>query len=319
MKRVQQSLLTLMLALVCGLAPYPVRAAEQSGQGIMVSPVTIELNAAKGKSYTLDVKVTNVTAGELTLIGEVNDFRAKDETGTPDILQGEDNGAYSIRTWIEKPARFRLKSKESKTVKIPVRVPANAEPGGHYGVVRFSGIAPELEDTGVALSASVGTLILARVEGDIKETLQLRDFLFEQNGNQSWWFEATPVTAVERLSNSGSVHLKPAGTLELKDIFGRSVAKTTVNPDGRNVLPGSTRRYEQAITSGWMFGPYKASIELAYGTTGQVLLGETTVWFIPWRLILLILFILFILIFGGRMMLKRYNARVIAKHNKRSR
>lgn len=303
-----------LLFLASGLFVPPVtRAAEANGQGITVSPVLVELNAEPGKKYTIDISVTNVTAGDLILSSEANDFTAKDDTGTPDILLDEDNGTYSMRKWIEKPERVRLKSKETKVVKAFVNVPANAEPGGHYGVVRFSGIAPELDGTGVALSASVGTLILTRVAGDIKESAKIENFYFEQSGNESWWFEQTPVQAVERITNNGSVHVKPSGTLELKDVFGRSAAKLPVNQEGRNILPGSTRRFDQTLETTWLFGPYKARLELAYGTQGQVLQSETTVWFIPWRLILATLLVTVIIFFGLRWLLKRYNARVIRK------
>lgn len=303
-----------LLFLASGLFVPPVtRAAEPNGQGITVSPVLVELNAEPGKKYTIDITVTNVTAGDLILNSEANDFTAKDDTGTPDILLNEDNGTYSMRRWIESPERVRLKSKESRVVKAFVTVPANAEPGGHYGVIRFSGIAPELDGTGVALSASVGTLILTRVAGDIKESAIIEDFYFEQSGNESWWFEQTPVQAVERITNNGSVHVKPSGTLELKDIFGRSTAKLPVNQDGRNILPGSTRRFDQSLDTTWLLGPYKARLELAYGTQGQVLQSETTVWFIPWRLILALIIAVIAIFLALRWLLKKYNARIIKK------
>lgn len=317
MKRVQRQFLagvfTMLFIASALLSPLPVQAAEANGQGITVSPVLVELNAERGKSYTIDIKVTNVTAGDLILLSDANDFKAKDDTGTPDVLFDEDNGTYSMRKWIEKPEKVRLKSKETKVVKAIVRVPANAEPGGHYGVVRFSGVAPELEDTGVALSASVGTLILARVAGDTREALTLSNFYFAQGDSQSWWFEQTPVQAIERITNTGTVHVKPVGTLELKDIFGRTAVKTDVNTEQRNVLPGSARRFEQTINKAWLIGPYSAKLELAYGTQGQVLQGQTTIWFIPWRSILLLILILVTLFFGGRWVLRRYNQRVLRK------
>ncbi len=246
----------------------------------------------------------------------VNDFRAKDELGTPALLlDGSNPSSYSLKSWVQPLPTFLLKSKESRVATVIIKVPVGAEPGGHYGVVRYSGTPPNIEDSGVSLAASVGTLILTRVSGDVKENVQVADYFTMQRGKQSSWFESQPITFVERLKNTGNVHVKPQGTIEVKDMFGRTAASLKVNDKGlRSVLPDSISRFEQQLTKPWMFGQYKADLNLVYGTTGGVVQSYLTFWVIPWRLILIGILIAAIMFFILRYAVQRYNRMVISRH-----
>ncbi len=287
------------------------------GQGMQISPVLVELNGDKGKSYKIKLNVINVTPGDLVFTSAVNDFTSKDETGAPEIiLDGANPPSSSLKSWISPIPPLRLKSKQSQTIEATINIPANAEPGGHYGIIRFSGKAPELDESGVALAASAGTLVLVRVNGQVNETLQLADFYTEQDGKQSFWFEQGPVDLVEKIKNTGNVHVKPKGQAVIKDMFGRTVASLEVNADGGNILPNGTRRFAQTLDKRWLFGKYTVSMDLAYGTTGQVLQGKLNFWIIPWKLIMLVVLVLVGIVFLLRWLLRRYNARVIARHQK---
>ena len=262
----------------------------------------------------IKLNILNVTTSDLVFTAQANDFSSKDETGTPEVLlDGSLPATSSLRSWVAPIASVRLKPKQSQTIDVKISVPANAEPGGHYGVVRFSGTPPELVDTGVALSASTGTLVLVRVNGAVNEQLQLADFFVSQGGTKSWWFEAAPITLVQRIKNTGNVHVKPIGDATITDSFGRQVATIPLNEEKRNVLPNSIRRFEEKFDKSWLFGQYTVSMALAYGTTGQVLEGKLSFWVIPWKLILLALAILIIIIFGARWLLGRYKNKIISQ------
>lgn len=295
-----------------------VRAADTgtSGQGIQISPVLIDLNAEKGKSYTLKLTVTNVTAGTLSLNSAINDFRAKDETGNPEILLNdkEDNSTYSLKNWISPIGSLTLKSKESRTVSFSIDVPSNAEAGGHYGVIRFSGLPPDVGNKNVAINASVGVLILTRVEGNLNEGLKLQDFYVAQNGKKKVVLEGTPFTIVTRVQNSGNVHVKPIGHVTVKNFFGKTISTLEYGDNTKNVLPNSTRRFDQELKNKWLFGRYTMSLEAAYGTTGKVLIGSASFWVIPYKLILVILVLSVLAFIFSKRALKKYHARILRKH-----
>ncbi len=292
----------------------PVHAASTNAQGLQISPVLVDLNADPGLSYTFKFSLLNVTTGDLLFNAFVNDFRAKDESGTPEVvLDSTGTPQSSVISWVSPIHSLTLKSKESKTIDVHINVPTDAEPGGHYGVIRFSGVPPSLSQSGVALAASAGTLLLVRVSGNIKESLNLKDFYVRHNDRRSTWFETGPVTFVERLNNTGNVHVKPHGDITITNLLGKRVATLKINAENGNILPDSTRRFEQTLSKKWLFGKYTATTSLAYGTTGGVVLGSLSFWVIPYKIILAVLALILLIFLITRFIIKRYNAKIIKR------
>jgi len=300
------------------LAAVPVGAQDanaNSAQGIQISPTLVELNAARGKTYSIKLNVMNVTTSDLLYKASVDDFNSADETGSPHIiLDSKLPATASIVTWVSTIPEFTLHSRESITIDAQVMVPADAEPGGHYGVLRFSGTAPEISSTGVGLSASAGTLLLVRVDGAITEKAALEAFYSSKDGKQSSFFENSPITFVTRVKNDGNIHVKPVGSIELHDMFGNLVNTMPVNEDKSNVLPSSIRRFESSYDNAWMVGLYTANLTVGYGTTGQAITNTISFWVIPYKVIIAVLLVLAIIIFLLKRMLTVYNRRVIEKH-----
>lgn len=292
--------------------------SSSAGHGFQISPVLVELNADPGKQYTINIVLKNITTSTLATRSQVNDFGAKNEVGDPEIFLDErENRTYSLKSWVDKVPSYTLKSQESKTIPVTINIPADAEPGGHYGVVRFTGVAPELsgDDNAVSLSGSIGTLVLVRVSGDIKESIKLEEFFAAQGTQKSSFFEKGPINLVERIKNTGNVHIKPTGTVVVKDMFGKTKASLKVNEPPKNILPDSIRRFEQEWNKKWLFGRYTADLNLAYGTTGQVLTGQLVFWVIPWKLIIIVLLSLIALFFILRFAIKKYNTMIARKYN----
>jgi len=302
----------LLLIVSCAL-PVSVKAADIP-QGFQIRPLIVDLNADRGKTYTINVNLMNVTTADLVYKGAARDFKAHDESGTPEVLLNSNLPASSsVAGWISIPQNIAIKSKQNKTFPVTITIPPNAEPGGHYGVLQFSGSAPELESTGVAAEASVGTLLFIRVNGQATESLELRDFFTMRGQSRSSWFEYGPITLVERINNTGNVHMRPTGEVTISNMFGKTVATLKVNEQKNIVLPTSTRRFDQTLHKKWLFGRYTASVSLAYGTQGQVLLGTTSFWVVPYKLIVLILLVLAALVLTIRFFIRRYNAKIIQK------
>lgn len=314
LRRLLSGLLLLGLTLsIFGLVTPLARAADGDSQGIQVSPVIIDLNSEKGHEYTLKITVTNVTAGDLALTSSVNDFESDGDTGNPKVILEDRDSSYSLKTWVTVPSGFTLKSKESRQLTLTVNVPDNAEAGGHYGIIRFSGVPPGKEPGTVSLNASVGTLLLARVAGNITENLQIKSMNVQQKGKNKSVVNNGPVDIVTKVENTGNVHVKPVGTMTVKDMFGKVVGTFEFGSPTKNVLPHSTRTYTQRFDKKWMFGRYTVNVQAAYGTTGGVLMGSTSFWVIPFKLIIFIIVIVALLILLGRRLQKRYDKRVMRR------
>lgn len=293
--------------------------------GLQISPVIVNLNASKGKSYTVPIKLTNVTTEDHTYYSAVNDFTSKDETGTTKVLFDSTlPTTASIRTWVSAPSKVTVRSGQAVTIDAVMNVPSNAESGGHYGTLYFSSKAPSLDTNGVGQSAGTGMLFLVRVDGVIDEKATVASFTTASttDDKQSSIFEKSPFKFVTRIKNEGNVHIQPSGQIDVHDMFGGLVRTLKVNEQKANVLPDSIRRFDTTIDTGWMFGRYTADVTLGYGTHGQVVTGTTDFWVIPYKIVAVVLIVLMTLIFILVRVVKVYNKRIITKaiqkHDKNS-
>ncbi len=287
-------------------------APAGGGQGLEISPPVMELTADPGQSVTANIRLRNVTSGRLVVSGQANDFAAKGEDGEPEILLDEKEASrFSLKYWIPSVPGFSLAPQEVKTAQVQIRVPANAEPGGHYGVIRFTGVPPELEGTGVSLSASIGTLVLMRVSGEISEKLSVADFTVSRLGQRGTFFESGPIKVTERLKNEGSVHVKPVGDVVVTDMFGKQVAKLPIANPARNVLPDSVRKFEQDLPQKNLIGKYTATFTAAYGNGKTLEGGKVTFWVVPAKKLIVGFIALLLLVLLLRYAVRRYNRYII--------
>jgi hypothetical protein len=305
------------------------------GQALEIAPPVINLTADPGQVIKTEISIRDVSSGKLRVSSEINDFLASGEDGVPKILlNDEEESPYSLKNWISPLPSLLLNPKELKKLPVTIKVPTNAAPGGYYGVVRFTATAPELDDTGVSLSASLGALILVRVNGAAKEELSIESFtvntvpggIFDAkaNGTPKNLFESLPIQFVERIRNSGNVHEQPAGQVVIKNMFGKKVAAQNVNLPPRNILPGSIRKFSQpldksVIGNNRFFGRYTAELKITYGPDKKTITKTTTFWVIPVGLIIGAVVALIALFIAFRVMIKRYNRAVIRKAQKRAR
>ena len=242
----------------------------------------------------------------------VNDFGAKNESGDPEIiLDPSETTQYSMRQWVGPQPDVKLNSQQTKIFAMTIQVPKDAEPGGHYAIIRFTG-AQDNPGGGakVAQAASVGTLILMRIGGNISESLRFIDLYASKDGHRGSLFYNGPITFTERLRNEGSVHEKPTGQIIVRNIFGKTVATFEVNPGLHNVLPGSVRRFDQTWKGKFLVGPYTAETSLKYGPQSRVISSSVTIWFFPWKEILMLIGGLCLLWFGFRFYLRRRDRKV---------
>ena len=314
MRRVFNSLFGLALVTVIITSLGLNVSAQTAGQGLEINNPVRELNADPGQTIETAISLRNVTKEPLITKAEVNDFVAAGEDGQPKLLleEGEES-PYSIKGWVQPISSVELAPREQKTIPITFVVPQSASPGGHYGVIRFTGTPPGLEDTGVSLSASIGTLVLVNVSGDIKESATIEELATAQNGQTRSFFEYGPISLIERIKNNGNLHFKPSGTVRVTNTFNREVASFELNSNGGNVLPDSIRRFEQTLDKKFLFGRYTLQADVVYGSNNSIITETVHFWVIPYKLTLLIIAAIILLIVG----IRRYNKYVIKRAEKK--
>lgn len=317
------SLSAIIVGLISVVPTVHAQTAANSGQALEIGPPVINLSADPGTSVKATISLRDISSTSLFVTSEFNDFVAGGEDGTPKILLDEDaTSAYSLKSWVGPINTLTLKPREIKTVTITINVPANASPGGYYGVVRFTGTPPDLEGAGVSLSASLGSLILLKVNGEAKESLGIEEFFASHDGRKGTLFEAAPVMFTERLKNTGNIQEQPTGLVTVKDMFNNVVATLPINQPPRDILPDSIRKFEQplddtVIGNKILFGLYHADLTVTYGASKQTITSSLTFWVIPYTLIAIIVAALVIGFILLRFAIKRYNRHIIKKAKSR--
>ncbi len=318
MKRLLIAISVVSVALSTLIAPLA-SAQSTGGQALEIGPPVVNLSADPGQTITTSISIRDVSTSSLIVTNEINDFIANGEDGTPQVVLDQTiQSPYSIRSWITPIDQLTLKPKEIKSIPLTVSVPSNAAPGGYYGIVRFTGTPPDLEGTGVSLSASLGSLIFLRVNGDAKEQISIEQFYTNDGTSERSLFEFKPVTLTARLKNTGNIYEQPTGLVTVKNMFGKAIATLPVNDGQRTILPDSTRKFDQLLDStvvgdGMMFGYYTADLTIKYGSSGQTINASTSFWVIPFKLILAGVILLIAAFFVFRFLIRRYNTALIAR------
>ena len=315
-----------VISLISTITVVPFVHAQQPdpatvGQALEIAPPTLNLTADPGEVINAQISLRDISPVPIVVTSEVNDFTADPETedGTPKVmLDSTEPSPYSLISWIAPLPPLTLKPRQVENLPVKITVPANAAPGGYYGTIRFTAQPPDMQDTGVALNASLGALIMVRVNGDTNEAMALSEFYVSKNGDRGSFFESLPITFTERIKNDGNVFEQPRGEILLKNIFGKTVAKINVNLENRNILPKSVRKFEQEFTAHdlgntFMFGPYTAELSLTYGTNGQTVTGRTSFWILPWKLIIGIIAAIIVLILVTKLLLQRHNDKIVRR------
>ncbi len=299
-----------------------------AGSGLKISPVRTDLTIDPGKSDSVVITVNNVTSVETTYDAIVNDFVAgNDELGQPALILDADKYApsHSLKRYIRPISSLTVPAGASKQVTATINIPKDAAAGGYYGAVRFVPASTGLSEKNITLSASVGTLILVKVPGDINENMKLESFdvrSSKEDGKASTFFTGSKeLYAVARFKNLGNVHEQPFGKVVLKkgDKVLQTVEINNTDPKG-NVLPDSIRRFGVKLDKVGLWGKYTVEGNFGYGSTGQLISGKTSFFVLPLAFIVGILILLAVLIgmiFGLPRAIKRYNAGVLRRAGRR--
>lgn len=289
------------LSVTVGLGTHLTTAQTgETGNGFRVSPVRNEFTIEKGRSETFNVTVENPTDASVVAEAIVNDFVASDnENGEPRLILDENTPPprNSFKSLVGDLPNLTLGPRQKKDLPVTISVPETANAGGYYGAVRFLP-ANEGGDGNVALTASVGTIVLVQVPGDLTEKLTLVELKAATGGKTKSFLTSGDVDVVTRIRNSGDIHVQPFGKIQIKNMFGKVVDEFELNATEprANILPDSIRRFENSVKkpSPFWFGRYTISANLGYGqgSGDNLITTSSSFWYLPtWFLIALLVLI----------------------------
>lgn len=298
------ALLALALPVLFGTL---VSAQSPTGSGLSISPTISEFTLKPGQADKIDITLKNITVNPLNAIASINDFESDNSTGNPQLISdNEDPSPNSIRKFIVGLDNVPLAIGEQKKISVAIQVPNDTPAGAYFGVIRFkaspaiAGVTPAPGE--VSLSASVGTVVLVTVPGQIKEQVQITGLkVYSGNKNaprESGLFFTKPNQAGVEVHNLGNGFIKPQGTIEVRRTFGGRVFSYQLNglKVKANVLPNSKRTFINEIKNINRPGRYTVTANVFYGQGSDVLVLSKSFWYLPVWLFLIILAVLAILV-----------------------
>ena len=282
---------------------------DRVNQGdFVVGPGRIELEVKPGQTIVEYISVSNRISDNRTFELTVEDISGSNESDEAVVLLGDAKGPYTVKDYISFPEKtFKLNLGERARIPITITIPPNAEPGGFYGSVLVQTVQTdesEGTDSPVPRSpiiARVGTLFFLTVPGNVNKEGVTKEISLPDN---KWWYEKGPIKLNVLYENTGSVHLNPYGELRVKNLFNEEVGFIELEP--WFALPQSFRTKNITWDREVLFGRYTAT---AYVNRGyDDIVDEVTVsfWVLPWKIIGGTFLIIFLIIFGIRTFLKRF-------------
>jgi hypothetical protein len=304
-----------------------------SVSAMTISPVRYEIQGDPGQTLVKEMTIINEDNTSAMYYSSFANFEAQGETGSATFVEPKDD----IGTWMTTDEQVSLLPGEQKTVSFSVKIPENAEPGGHFGVI-FWGTSPENNAGGkqLAVSAKTGLLVLLTVNGAVKEGGGLLDFSTRDN---QFWYNSLPVSLIYRFQNSGGDRVKPLGEIKVRSFGFIPVKKLNANPVNGNILPNSTRKFnvdwvryvepkDTPVVTGvvknffhravyqwknFAVGLYSANLNLTYGLLGQNVKKSVFFFVFPWQLLICLIVLFIIVFFIGKKLIGRYNNYIINK------
>lgn len=267
----RQGLIAIGVIGALSISGYSHAMAADSTDGverITLSPssTTIQVNAGDSQRGAMTVR----NDGDVTYGFSVyaRPYGVINELYEPDFTNQQTNaGVYK---WVQfDQTKYQIEPGGSIEVKYTLRVPDDAAPGGHYGVLFAETDERGLEGTGVARKKRVGNLMYVTVDGAYKTAGVFKEFILP------FWQTKAPVASSARVENTGNADFKAKVRTVAKDVFGRTKYSYTGDPI---ILPATTRLIEMKWEAAPNFGIFKIDqsvefLEQKHQNSGYVLIA----------------------------------------------
>jgi hypothetical protein len=288
------------------------------------------------------LNVTNLHKTEdLTVSIKVVDFKAADQTGTPNLLLKQTEPTrWSLKPYLTIASSYKIPAGKSADVPFTINIPSNVGAGSFYSAIHYSVTGGDENAAGsnLSLAGSSVSLLFVRVPGEARSSLLLKEFgAFYPTedmitGSYATFFSAAkPKYLSYTLENKGNLAEEPTGSMQLKDMFGKEVQLyEKANPNDSLVLIDQTRRIDVCLNEvdvteknklngqdekvkqchdpRLMPGRYTANLIMLYGgegTSSNEIKAVSSFWYIPAWFIIAVAAVLLIVFFIARSLIRK--------------
>jgi len=254
------------------------------------------LKGDPGERLTGTVELINQDAEARSYFVSIQKFIPKGDHGQQEFLSPSDTSGLPSWIGIAKQ-KITLAAEETGKIPFEINIPVDATPGGYYAAIFFTE-APAISAVSSTFASRTGSLILLSVNGQTNKQAIVTNFTLDKPAT----FAHLPANFEISVENKGNVHLSPTGTIDIINLFGRTVARPAFNIENGRVLPNSLRRYQarwqkaaplsnggfwQELGEEWRnfaFGKYKAQLKIQDPDVRIGVPASITFYVLPWRI-----------------------------------
>lgn len=263
------------LVLIGGCLSGGVVSAADSVEEMTISPTEKHYELSPGETVTDSFVILNSGTAEY-------DFTAY--TLPYSVANGNYNALYDVNAprsdaykWVQmETTNWHAAVRQTITIPFTLRVPSNASPGGHYGVL-FAETQPPEGESGIVRKKRIGMVLYVKVKGDVVNEGSVTGI------GLGWFYSHAPITATVSVEDRGNTDFVTGTKMLVTDLLGNVKYSATSE---YNVLPNTTRDIQLTYDTPPWFGLFKVRVEAtAMGTTT---VRESYVFMAPYWLILIV-------------------------------
>jgi hypothetical protein len=267
----------------------------------VVGPTKTEIIINPGETSIKNITIVNRFEQQMKFALSIEDFiGTENEKDSIVSFLKDENSPYSLKDFISIDTNeVVLQHGDRANIPVTIKIPEGTQPGGLYAavMVKYQTTDPleearikEMEaKSGVSFISRIASLYFVRIPGEIFEEGELLKFTADKN-----IYKSGPIKLDWTFKNSGNVYENPYGIIEIKNLYGTTVERFTINP--YYVMPNVSRTMTKVWDREFTMGRYKATLKLNRGY-GDIIDEKTVVfWVLPIKMVAGILVGLFLLL-----------------------
>lgn len=212
-----------------------------------ISPNRMELSIGENKEYGDFITIKNAEGGEMRMTVRVENWSK--------AVEGTAKYGGDKFEWLQiNPGEFDLKGGETQKVGYKITTPKGAK-GELNAMIFIEGKPKEVKEGAIGINTSIGVPIYVMIKGTEKYAAEVEDLKV---------VKADPLELTVRIKNSGNVHIRPAGSIEIKEKK-EVVLICQLNEYNYPILPNSSRTLEIKSNKRLEKGDYTAHVKMGFG------------------------------------------------------
>ncbi len=263
---------------------------------VTASPLILDETVSPRDIFERTIVISNDSGVPVRIFPSINEITLDAGGAIKEFIPASvGDRTTSVTSWTSFPrGRLELAPGASTSLTLAFSINPNAAPGLYHAFLGLgSGTNRDEAEATVMRGTAPGVIVRVAVADTRVEALRLARFTVDR------------VVVSERsdavtyaLTNPGDLPIVPTGEVIVYNARGEEVATVPLNEGARSIAPGETVELTAPVTTGGLFGRYKAFLSLEYGT-GRATVHDTAFFYVaPWHYLLVLFGGLFLLTLG---------------------